>query len=488
MRETLGRFGSVLWSTSVTEFQTNLGGDVLLELGAAGTGTRNERLKRALRAAIRSGRLATGATLPPSRALAADLGCSRWVVTEAYAQLVAEGYLEARTGSGTRVSWVDSARSGDARRPRPAGPPARIDLAPGLPDLRAFPRVRWAEALRAAATSATVHDLGYAPPSGHPELRTVLVDYLQRVRAATGSGARVMVTTSTSSAVRRLCRALVSDGHRSVAVEDPGWTRLSDVVRDAGLEPVPVAVDDEGLRSADLDALIGTRAVLITPAHQFPRGVVLSAERRAALLRWADRVDGLILEDDYDAEFRYDRPPVSTMQGMNPRRVVLLGSLSKTLSPAIGIGWMLVPARWSDVLDRVESLPPLPPTLDQLGLARVVTSGAYDRHLRRVRRRFRARRDLLIDQLGRRLPDCEVSGVAAGLHLVVHLPAGVQASAMVRDAEQRGVHVVDLDTYRADGSGRPALVLGYGNVTDGQVPDAVTALADALARCTAHSD
>ena len=478
----------MLRSVSVTEFQTNSGWDVLLDLGAAGTGTRSERLKRALRAAIRSGRLPTGATLPPSRALAADLGCSRWVVTEAYAQLVAEGYLEARTGSGTRVSWVESASSGDVRRPRPAGPRNRIDLAPGLPDLRAFPRARWAEALRSAVTSATVHDLGGADPSGHPELRAVLVDYLQRVRAATGSDARLMVTTSTSSAVRRLCRALVSDGHRSVAVEDPGWTRLSAVVRDAGLKPVPVQVDDEGLRSTDLESLTGTRAVLSTPAHQFPRGVVLSAERRAALLRWADRVDGLILEDDYDAEFRYDRHPVSTMQGMNPRRVVLLGSLSKTLSPAIGIGWMLVPARWSDLLDSVDPLPPLPPTLDQLGLARLLTSGAYDRHLRRGRRTFRARRDVLVDQLGRHLPDCEVSGVAAGLHLVVHLPAGVDASAMVREADQRRVHVVDLDTYRADSTGPPALVLGYGNVTDGQIPEAVSVLADALASGRTQSD
>ena len=466
----------------MADFQTNPRWDVLLDLGAAGTGTRNERLKRALRAAIRSGRLATGATLPPSRALAADLGCSRWVVTEAYAQLVAEGYLEARTGSGTRVSWVGSARSGDVRRPRASGPHARIDLAPGLPDLRAFPRARWAEALRAATTGATVHDLGYSEPSGHPELRSVLVDYLQRSRAATADGARLMVTTSSSSAVRRLCRALVSAGHRSVAVEDPGWTRLKAVVRDSGLEPVPVPVDDEGLRSTDLDAHTGTRAVLIAPAHQFPRGVVLSAERRAALLRWADRVDGLILEDDYDAEFRYDRPPVSTMQGMNPRRVVLLGSLSKTLSPAIGIGWMLVPARWSDALDSVDSMPSLPPTLDQLGLTRLLTSGAYDRHLRRVRRTFRTRRDLLMDHLSRRLPGCEVSGVAAGLHLVLHLPAGVQASAMVRDAEKRGVHVVDLDTYRAGSAGPPALVLGYGNITDGQIPDAVSVLADVFAR------
>ena len=459
--------------------QTNSGWDVLLDLTAAGAGTRNERLKRALRAAIRSGRLPTGAALPPSRVLAADLGCSRWVVTEAYAQLVAEGYLEARTGSGTRVSWAGPASTGQARQARAVRGPARRDLAPGLPDLRAFPRTRWAEALRTASAGATVHDLGYPDPAGHVGLRDVLVDYLQRSRAATGSGAQLLVTTSTTSAVRRLCRALVADGHTTMAVEDPGWTRLTATVRDSGLEPVPIGVDDEGLRSADLDSRAGTRAVLVAPAHQFPRGVVLSAERRAALLRWAHRVDGLVLEDDYDAEFRYDRAPVSTMQGMDPRRVVLLGSLSKTLSPAIGIGWMLAPARWADALTRAESA--LPPTLDQLALARLLESGAYDRHLRRARRAFRVRRDLLVDELRQRLPDCEISGVSAGLHLVVHLPVEVPAAAVVRVAERRGVHVVDLDAYRMASTGRPALVLGYGNIADAQVPGAVAVLAEAIA-------
>jgi GntR family transcriptional regulator/MocR family aminotransferase len=462
----------------VPKSQTNPAWDVLLDLRAVGTGTLHERLKRALRAAIRSGRLETGATLPPSRALAVDLGCSRWAVTEAYAQLTAEGYLEARPGSGTRVRWAATAHSTDVGVPRASGPLVRMDLAPGLPDLRAFPRARWAAALRTVTAGATVTDLGYADPFGHRELRTVLVDYLQRSRAATASGAQLMVTTGTSSAVRRLCQALAADGHRSVAVEDPGWPRLADAVREAGLEPVPVGVDNQGLRVADLDAHPGTHAVLTAPAHQFPRGVVLTAERRAALLDWAHRVDGLVLEDDYDAEFRYDRSPVSTMQGMDARRVVLLGSLSKTLSPALRMGWMLVPSRWADTLRRSETTPSLPPTLDQLALAQLLSSGAYDRHLRKARRAFRIRRDLLVAELEQRLPACEVSGVAAGLHLVVHLPEATQPSAIVREAETRGVHVVDLDRYRAGGSGPPALVLGYGNITDALVPEAVSVLAD----------
>ena len=461
--------------------QTNPAWEVLLDLRAAGTGTLHERLKLSLRAAIRSGRLETGATLPPSRALAVDLGCSRWAVTEAYAQLTAEGYLEARPGSGTRVRWAATAHSTDVGVPRASSPSVRMDLAPGLPDLRAFPRARWAAALRAVTANAAVTDLGYADPLGHHELRTVLVDYLQRSRAASASGAQLMVTTGTSSAVRRLCRALAAAGHRSVAVEDPGWPRLADAVREAGLEAVPVGVDDQGLRVADLDGHPRTRAVLTAPAHQFPRGVVLSAERRTALLGWAHRVDGLVLEDDYDAEFRYDRSPVSTMQGMDTRRVVLLGSLSKTLSPALRTGWMLLPSRWAAELSRSETTPSLPPTLDQLAFARLLTSGGYDRHLRKARRAFRIRRDLLVGELERQLPGCAVSGAAAGLHLVVHLPGAVDAAAVVRRAEANGVHVVNLDRYRAGSSGPPALVLGYGNITEALVPEAVAILAGIVA-------
>ncbi len=284
--------------------QTNPAWEVLLDLNATVTGTLNERLKRSLRAAIRSGRLPTGATLPPSRALAADLGCSRWAVTEAYAQLTAEGYLEARTGSGTRVRWVNTENAARVGAARVRPPSARIDLAPGLPDLRAFPRARWAEALGAVTANATVTDLGYSDPLGHHELRAVLVEYLQRSRAATASGAQLTVTTSTTSGVARLCQALASVGHRSIAVENPGWTKLVDAARESGLRPVPVRVDDHGLRVADLDRHHETRAVLTAPAHQFPLGVVWAPERRSALLRWAHRVDGLILEDDYDSEFR----------------------------------------------------------------------------------------------------------------------------------------------------------------------------------------
>ena len=236
--------------------------------------------------------------------------------------------------------------------------------------------------MRTAAINAGVAELGYAEPAGHHRLRDVLVEYLQRSRAASPVGAQLTVTTSTSSSVRRLCLALAAHGHRAIAVENPGWTPLATAAREAGLEPVLVDVDADGLRVPDLRALRGVRAVLVAPAHQFPLGVVLSPQRRTALLRWADDVDGLVLEDDYDAEFRYDRPPVSTLQGMAPRRVALLGSLSKTLSPAVRIGWMLLPQQWAAALHDSEQNPPLPPTLDQLAFAALLDSGTYDRHLR----------------------------------------------------------------------------------------------------------
>ena len=465
----------------MSESQTNPAWDLLVDLAAVPAGPLHERLKRRLRTAIRSGRIPVGATLPPSRVLAGELGCSRWAVTEAYAQLTAEGYLAARAGSGTRVRWAGPAAEAapPAHRAHPGRP--RMDLAPGLPDLRAFPRAAWGNAVRTAAIDAGVAELGYAEPAGHHRLRDVLVEYLQRSRAASPVGAQLTVTTSTSSSVRRLCLALAAHGHRAVAVENPGWTPLATAAREAGLEPVLVDVDADGLRVPDLRALRGVRAVLVAPAHQFPLGVVLSPQRRTALLRWADDVDGLVLEDDYDAEFRYDRPPVSTLQGMAPRRVALLGSLSKTLSPAVRIGWMLLPQQWAAALHDSEQNPPLPPTLDQLAFAALLDSGTYDRHLRRARRTYRARRDLLLEQLARHLPGGTVSGAAAGLHLLLHLPAGIMASRMVRDAEARELHVADADQYRHGAVGAPGLVLGYGNIRNTQIPEAVSVLADAVA-------
>ncbi|MDL5206131.1 PLP-dependent aminotransferase family protein [Streptomyces sp. ALI-76-A] len=467
------------------ESRTNLAWSVLLDL--PGTGAKHERLTRALRMAVRSGRLPAGSALPPSRTLAADLGCSRWVVTQAYTQLVAEGYLDARVGSATRVRWTPDTVPTPSDADRPPAPQTRFDLTPGLPDLRAFPRARWGEAVRDQARRAPLPDLGFPPPGGHPELRRVLTDHLHRSRGVVVDTDDIVVSTGVTDGAARLFRALRAEGITRVAVEDPGWTRLHHVAREAGLTVVPVPVDEQGLRVAELDRDPTVRVVLTTPAHQFPTGVTLSAERRAALVEWVRRIDGVVLEDDYDAEFRYDHRPLGAVQGMCPQRVVLLGSVSKTLSPALGIGWVVAPPRWRRVLQASGTFRSGPPVLDQLAFARLVRTGGYDRHLRSVRQRYRARRAALLDALRTRLPTCRVTGSAAGLHMVAHLGHGVDAADVVTAAAARGLRLVDLGTYRVDHR-EPAdcLVLGYGNLADGAVDDAVVMLAASVADQSAH--
>ncbi|WP_370968820.1 PLP-dependent aminotransferase family protein [Amycolatopsis sp. cg9] len=432
--------------------QTNWG--VLLEL--TGPGPKHEQLARALRKAIRG--LEDRVAVPPSRQLAADLGCSRWVVTQAYAQLVAEGYLDGRTGSATRVRRVGDAV---AAEPPVRRTPPRYDLAPGLPDLRHFPRQRWADAVRGVLTTVPHTDFGLPEPGGHPRLRQVLSAYLRRVRGAETDN--VVVCGGVTDGVTRVCRALQEKGVTRLAVEDPGWTRLHRAAAAAGMAIDPVPVDEEGIDVGRIPG--GTRAVLVTPAHQFPTGVVLSPRRRAELLAWAREADGLVLEDDYDAEFRYDRRPVGTVQGTDPGRVALFGSVSKTLSPALGLGWAVVPPQWTLTGHA-------PPVVDQLALAGFVGSGGYDRHLRAARLRYRARRDRLVEALG----PARLSGAAAGLHLVLHLDR--DAKAVVRAAHENGVKVADLDDYRA-APGEPALVLGYGNLADNAVGEAARLLRQA---------
>jgi GntR family transcriptional regulator/MocR family aminotransferase len=461
--------------------QTNLAWDVLLDLGQPADGPLHERVTQALRGAIRDGRIGEGRALPPSRKLATDLGCSRWAVTEAYSQLVAEGYLEARTGSATRVRWSSDQAPNDRRSTSGQPPAPRFDLVPGLPDLRAFPRRRWADAVRSEATTVPFIELGYPPHNGHPRLRRLLAEYLRRSRGTSASAQDVILCTSVTDGVRRICHALRADGITAVGCEEPGWTRLRDVIRAAGLTPVPIRTDSSGLRVDELAEQVGLRAVLTTPAHQFPRGTVLVPERRAALLRWARQVDGVILEDDYDAEFRYDRRPVATVQGMDPSRVILLKSLSKMLSPALGIGWIVAPPRWAEHLRGASPPGSQPPTLDQLAFATLLESGAYDRHLRACRQRYRARRDALVQALVDHLPGNPVSGIAAGLHLVLRLPDTVDTAAVVAAAASRSVRAADLAGYHAtqnfDGHG---LVLGYGNLADNAVDDAVRLLGAAI--------
>ncbi|WNV85954.1 PLP-dependent aminotransferase family protein [Umezawaea sp. Da 62-37] len=458
------------------ESQTNLSWDVLLDLSGP-AGARHERLAGALRSAVRDGVLPVGTALPPSRKLATDLGCSRWLVTQAYGQLVAEGYLEARTGAATRVSWSPGR---DERRPpaaRVAAPVPRYDLAPGVPDLRAFPRRRWADALRDVLTTMPHTEFGVPPLGGHPRLRAVVAEYLRRCRGASAAPRDVTICAGVTEGVTRVCRALAARGVTAVAVEDPSWGRTRQAVAAAGLTVVPVPVDEDGVR---VDLLGGTRAVVVTPAHQFPTGTVLAPARRAALVAWARDVDGLVLEDDYDAEFRYDRRPVGTVQGMAPAHVALFGSVSKTLSPALGIGWHVLPPAWTESYQAANPAAATPSVVDQLALAAFIDQGGYDRHLRAVRLRYRSRRDALVAALATHLPDSRTTGVAAGLHLLLHLGGAVDTGALVRRAAAEGLRLVDLAAYRSTPPEEPALVLGYGNLADNAVLPAVALLASLL--------
>jgi GntR family transcriptional regulator / MocR family aminotransferase len=468
--------------------QSNLS-SVLLDPGAFGSGPLHDRLARALREAIRGARLPVGAMLPPSRVLAAQLGCSRWVVTEAYAQLAAAGYVEGKIGSGTRVRASGTAhgltgeqaapRQAAARQAAPRQAGGRIDMAPGLPDLRAFPVTRWTAAVRSAAGTLSHADLGYPDPAGHRTLREVLAEYLTRARGAQADPDHLTICGSATDGIGRICRALARAGRRRIAVEDPGWHRAREVAQAAGLTIVPVPVDDQGIRA---DLLDHADALITTPAHQFPAGVVLSAQRRVMLLDWARRTGGLIIEDDYDAEYRYDRRPVGTLQGAGADHVALLGSVSKTLSPALGIGWIASPPSWTAALREAPAAPP--PVLDQLAFAAFVRAGSYDRHLRAGRQSYRGRRDALVRALALRLPEAEVSGVAAGLHLLLGLGAFPGAAAVdIRERAFRlGVRVATLDRYRCgEVTGVPSLVLGYGNLADHHVEEGAALLAAAIA-------
>jgi GntR family transcriptional regulator / MocR family aminotransferase len=458
-----------------SDFQSTL----LLDLPAGGP--LHARLAGALRVAIGDGRLRAGSRLPSSRSMAAELGCSRWVVTEAYGQLAAEGYLDGQAGSGTRVRMAAAAPVHVLPPERTSAADAAIDLAPGLPDLRAFPVTRWVAAVRAAAAAMPVADLGYPGQAGHPVLRDVLSGYLTRVRGARADPADLTVCGSVREGIARLCAALREAGCGAVAVEDPGWHRLREQIAAAGLTVVPVPADDQGLRAGLLDRQPEVGAVVVSPAHQFPVGAVLSAPRRAALLTWARRTGGLIIEDDYDAEYRYDRRPVGALQAADPGAVALLGSVSKTLSPALGIGWMLTPPQWTARLR--PGYVTAPPVLDQLAFAEFTRAGSYDRHLRAGRQRYRQRRDVLVRTLAEVIPGVRVAGASAGLHLVAllgGLDTSADPAAIRRRALALGVRVADLDTYRAASTGEPGLVLGYGNLADHQVRTAVTLLAGAL--------
>jgi GntR family transcriptional regulator / MocR family aminotransferase len=486
LRSNLGAIRGRLRSNDVAENQTNLAWATLLDLSATRAGPLHRRLAAAIRTAIRDGRLPLGAALPPSRTLAGDLSVSRWTVTQAYGQLVTEGYLLARTGSATRVNWRPQA--GDDQVGRPARnaetppPPVRYDLYSSRPDLRAFPRRKWVEAIRTVAETASFDQLGRPEPGGHPRLRAVLAEHLNRSRAAAAEPGTISIVAGAGHGMAQISHALLDDGHVAIGMEDPGSPRLWHAARTAGLKLVPLPVDDEGLI---VDALSGhpeLRAVCVGAARQVAFGCPLAPRRRAALLEWARRAGGLIVEDDYDAEFSFDRPALPTIQGTDRDRVALLGSMSKTLSPTVSVGWVVAPRRLVPAVRAEYELSATPTTLNQLALAQFMESGAYDRYVRASRQRLRARRAALVEALRRRLPEYRIRGGECGLDLLLELPAGSDAAAIIAAAERRDMELCDPDGLRfAPDPGQPGLLLGYGNLNDAVVDEAVAILADIIA-------
>jgi GntR family transcriptional regulator / MocR family aminotransferase len=453
-------------------------------------------LADSIRTAIMDGRLRAGAPLPATRLLAGDLGVSRGVIVAVYQRLADEGLVSARPGTGTRILGVSRPAAGLGRTAGVTGAPApgpllvpagwrgraEIDLSPGVPDLSGFPRAAWLRAERLVLERASVADLGYGDPRGTAALRTELAGWLARTRGLRAGPGDIIVVTGVAQALALLARVLRKHGHGEIAVEDPGSRGARDDLAYWGLRPVPVPVDEHGLDVSEL-ARGDARAVLLTPAHQFPTGVVLAPQRRRDLLDWAAGADAVIIEDDYDAEFRYDRAPVPALHASAPGLVAYAGSTSKTLAPGMRLGWLIPPPRLhADLVEAKYASDLGSPALPQLVLARLIASGELEQHIRLVRKRQRSRRDALLLALREHLPAARVQGIAAGLHLLVTFPelSGSDA-ALAESILETGVLVHPLSWHRQR-PGVPGIVLGYAANPPGRLHEAARRIARTLSR------
>ncbi len=465
------------------------GGPDLLVTLDRGAGPLGIQIQDQLRAAIRDRRLAAGERLPATRRLAELLGVSRGTVVDVYEQLLAEGYVEAAVGAGTRVAAMPAGPVRQAPGAVEASAPVEADFEYGIPDLGSVPLTDWSWAVSEATRSLPTAQLGDEDPAGSRHLRNVLTAYHRRVRSGCAVAADAVVVSGFRQGLAFALATLAQHGIRRIALEDPGPREHDVIARRAGLDAVPVPVDDHGLDVARLRET-GARAVLLTPAHQCPTGVALGPARRRDLIAWADEVDGVILEDDYDAEFRYDRHPVGSLQGLDPARVIAMGSVSKTLAPAIRLGWVLAPPRFvAGIVEEKRLSCRGAPGLDQEALAQLMESGRFDRHLRRVREIYRARRDVLAAETELAFGPGRLHGLAAGCHALLRLADGTDENAVVATAATMGVRVNGLGHYRfvaVDAEPEPdprspALVLGFGNVSEHQIRRGVRALAEAVA-------
>lgn len=466
----------------------NSGSDLHLDLRVAlAPGTRGVRevLLTSLRDAVRSGRLTAGTALPPSRTLAADLGLARNTVADVYAELVAEGWLASRQGAGTWVVDSDHLKrhSLTPSQPRGAVGAPTHNFLPGSPDVSQFPRSAWLASARRALHSAPNEALRMGDPRGRPELRAAVAEYLARARGVRVSPDSVVITAGTRHSIEILARLF--GPARPIAVEAYGLFIFRDCITASGGSTVPIGFDEWGADVGDLDH-VDTPAVLVTPAHHFPHGVPLHPGRRTAVVDWAERADGYVLEDDYDGEFRYDRQPVGALQSLDPARVIYLGSTSKSLTPVLRLGWMVVPTGLvDDVVAAAGGQQFYVDGITQLTMADFIVAGNYDKHIRRMRTRYRRRRDTLAQRLAPFAPAVTVSGLSAGLHLLLLLPQGAEPE-LLRRAGEAGVGIAGLSRLRhplADSSiPRPdGVVVNFGTPGEHAFAHAVDALCAVVA-------
>ena len=455
--------------------------ELMLSVSREAPGTLGAQIESQLRRAIRGGELHGGARIPSTRDLARQLGVSRRIAVDAYAQLAAEGYLVLRQGAQPRVAegaGVDVTSEAPALGPEPV---PRYDFRPSRPDVSAFPRRAWARCLRDAVAEISDADLIYGDPCGVETLRVALADYLGRVRGVVAEPARVVVTSGYIQGFGLVCRALAAGGVRRIALEDPSAPEQGPIAERAGLEPVAVPVDGSGIVVEAL-AATGAGAVVLTPAHQHPTGVVLPPQRRTALLAWLRETGAIAIEDDYDAEYRYDRAAVGALQGLDPDRVVYAGSASKTLAPALRLGWMVVPAALLDAVRHEKALSDQTTArIEQHAMADFIRRGELDRHLRRMRLSYRARRDATIAAVHDALPDATVSGIAAGLHLTVTLAAPVDEDTLRAECARRRVEISTISDYTPGAfATQPTLLLGYAQVPEPAISSGIAELAAAI--------
>jgi GntR family transcriptional regulator / MocR family aminotransferase len=436
----------------------------------------HRQIEASIRDAIRAGRLPRGSSMPPTRVLAADLGVSRGVVVEAYQQLAAEGYLASRSGGYTQVAAGPAALAAEPRLTRPPRP--AIDLSYGRADVSSFPRAAWLRAIRGALADAPNEVFGYLTGRGVPQLRTALAGYLNRVRGTLADPDHLVICTGYAQGVMLLIGLLAAGGAKRLALEDPSSRDDAlPAARAAGLEVVGIPVDGDGIR-VDLLAESHADAVILTPSHQWPTGSVLSAENRAAVIRWAAERGAVIIEDDYDAEYRYDRTPVGALQGLAPDHVVYAGSASKTLAPGLRLGWFVMPGHLTEPMAAAKIAADRgSPALEQLAFADFIARGEFDRHLRRMRPVYRRRRDALLAALARHLPWLRPVGVSAGLHLVTWLPPHLDETAVVGAARRAGVGLDAVGPYRITNPGPGGLIFGYATVNEQAIAEGIARLA-----------